>query len=97
MIKMTYVAEDGTVLFVPTCAVEIDEDIGLTIEQIAEEHPLYLKEIADRFANAEQRIELFERLKNDLLGLLEKAAEEIENLYGKDTDLTLEIRDLLNH
>lgn len=29
-------------------------------------------------------------------GLLEKSAEEIENLYGKETDLTEEIKDFLS-
>lgn len=35
-------------------------------------------------------------LSEDIYLLLEKSAEEIENLYGKETELTEEIRNLLN-
>lgn len=34
--------------------------------------------------------------KEELIKLLEKAVEELENIYGKDTDLTIEIRKQLN-
>ena len=61
-----------------------------------------------KFVEAMQKIELSrqiaeleernQRRRNEAKAkdLLEKSAEEIENLYGKETDLTKEIRKFLN-
>lgn len=61
-----------------------------------------------KFVEAMQKIELSrqiaeveernQRRRNEVKAkaLLEKSAEEIENLYGKETDLTKEIRKFLN-
>lgn len=61
-----------------------------------------------KFVEAMQKIELSrqiaeveernQRRRNEAKAkdLLEKSAEEIENLYGKETDLTKEIRRFLN-
>ena len=44
---------------------------------------------------AELAINALEKQKT-MEGLLEKAAEEIENLYGRETEFSEEIRDLLD-
>ena len=61
-----------------------------------------------KFVEAMQKIELSRQIaeveernrrrRNEVKAkeLLEKSAEEIENLYGKETDLTKEIRKFLN-
>lgn len=86
MDKITFVAENGEVLFTPTGSTKQNKDIGLNIEQIAIEYPLYLKEIANRLANAEQKIELFEKTKQEVL----ERMVEFENEYNQYSESSLD-------
>ena len=58
MEKMTMVTEDGRVLFVPPgSSGPTDEDVCLSIEQIALVFPGYLNSIAQKLATLEREAE----------------------------------------
>lgn len=68
MERLTFVDEKGNVLFTPK---NYSEDVGYTIIQLVEGgHIDLLNEIANRLANYEQRLKLFEDLEEQ--GLLPK-------------------------
>lgn len=63
MDRMTFVDEDGEVLFHPE---DFPEDEGATIEWLLSEGRYKsLDQIAQRFANLEQRLRLYEQMKRD--------------------------------
>ena len=63
MDRMTFVDEDGEVLLHPE---DFPEDEGATIEWLLSEGRYKsLDQIAQRFANLEQRLQLYEQMKRD--------------------------------
>jgi len=71
-----------------------DNEIRLLKQQYEAEQPLRLQ-LGERFEAQVRLTKKREETIKELRQLLEKAAEEIENCYGKETELTLQIRELL--
>lgn len=72
--EMTYVTENGTVLFSP---LGTDQDMGYTITGLASERKyMYLEEIAHHLANTEQRLKRYLDIK-----LTPEQIQEIDRLY----------------
>ncbi len=76
MERLTFVDEEGRVLFMPKgCS----QDIGYTIIQLMEDgHVDLLEKIAERLANCEQRLKGYEDI-----GLTPKQLMEVDKLYAE--------------
>lgn len=84
MSRLTFVDEDGNVLFGVNGA---DADEGYTIFQLAEEGMAdELEEIANRLANAEQRLEYYEDLEEQgrLIELPCKIGDYVYKIHNND-------------
>lgn len=77
----------------------MDEKDAISILNMIEAHgalPVRAKEMAINALEEVQQYQVIGTPKK-IKDLLEKAAEEIENLYGRETQLTEEIRNVLNN
>lgn len=94
MERLTFVDEKGNVLFTPK---NCSEDIGYTIIQLVEGgHIDLLNEIANRLANYEQRLKLFEDLEEQ--GLLPKLPCSIgSDVYFIPSKVTFDLNKLNEH
>lgn len=78
---------------------QMDEKDAISILNMIEAHgalPVKAKEMAINVFEEVQQYRAIGTPKK-ITDLLEKAAEEIENLYGRETQLTEEIRNVLNN
>ena len=91
MERLTYVDDDGTVLFIPD---GYDIDNAQTIRQLADNQEYeYLEEIADRLANREQSCENFDKKSIEVDKLYLEKCDEVNKLkadaesFSEDYDL----------
>ena len=78
---------------------QMDEKDAISILNMIEAHgtlPVKAKEMA---INAIEEVQQYRAIGTveEIKNLLEKVAEEIENLYGRETQLTEEIRNVLDN
>ena len=73
-----------------------ESEVSEVIELIEKDLKLHSKDLSSKYKNGlRMAINALEKQKT-MECLLEKATEEIENIYGRETELSEEIRDLLD-